>query len=50
MALLKAGGRWSSSVCDAEVIVVKGPENEVSLTCGGVEMVEAGGDLSLIHI
>ena len=22
----------------------KGPENEVSLTCGGVEMVEAGGD------
>ena len=44
MALLKAGGRWSSSVCDTEVIVVKGPENEVSLTCGGVEMVEAGGD------
>ncbi|MBL89332.1 MAG: hypothetical protein CL517_03530 [Actinobacteria bacterium] len=44
MALLKAGGRWSSSVCDTEVIVVKGPENDVSLTCGGVEMVEAGGD------
>ena len=44
MALLKAGGRWSSSVCDTEVIVVKGPENEVSLTCGVVEMVEAGGD------
>lgn len=23
MALLKAGGRWASSVCDTEVIVVK---------------------------
>mgnify|MGYP001271328751 CR=1 FL=1 len=41
MALLKAGGRWASSVCDTEVIVVKGPEDEVSLTCGGVDMVEA---------
>ena len=44
MALLKAGGRWASSVCDTEVIVVKGPEDEVSLTCGGADMVEAGSD------
>ena len=44
MALLKVGGRWASSVCDTEVIVVKGPEDEVSLTCGGVDMVEAGSD------
>ena len=42
MALLKVGGRWASSVCDTEVIVVKGPEDEVSLTCGGVDIVEAG--------
>ena len=44
MALLKVGGRWASSVCDTEVIVVKGPEDEVSLTCGRVVMVEAGSD------
>ena len=44
MALLKAGGRWASSVCDTEVIVVKGPEGEVSLTCGGVDIVEPRSD------
>tara|TARA_B110000438_G_C15758230_1_gene626099 strand:+ start:1101 stop:1406 length:306 start_codon:yes stop_codon:yes gene_type:complete len=44
MALMKAGSRWSSSVCDTEVIVVKGPPDEVDLQCGGVEMVSAGSD------
>ena len=42
MAQLKPGSRWTSSVCDTEVIVVKGPTDEVELTCGGVTMVAAG--------
>ncbi len=42
MAKLKPGSRWTSSVCDTEVIVVKGPPDEVELTCGGVTMVAAG--------
>ena len=42
MAQLKPGTRWTSSVCDTEVIVVKGPPDEVELTCGGVPMVAAG--------
>jgi len=31
-------------VCDTEVIVVKGPPDEVELTCGGVTMVAAGDE------
>ena len=42
MAQLKPGSRWTSSVWDTEVIVVKGPPDEVELTCGGVTMVAAG--------
>ena len=42
MAKLKPGSRWTSSVCDTEVIVVKGPPDEVELTCGGVTMVAVG--------
>ena len=42
MAQLKPGSRWTSSVCDTEVIVVKGSPDEVQLTCGGVAMVAAG--------
>ena len=44
MAQLKPGTRWTSSVCDTEVIVVKGPPDEVELTCGGVTMVAAGAE------
>ena len=42
MAQLQPGSRWTSSVCDTEVIVVKGPPDAVELTCGGVTMVAAG--------
>jgi len=42
MTQLKPGSRWTSSVCDTEVIVVKGPPDEDELTCGGVTMVAAG--------
>jgi hypothetical protein len=39
---LKAGSRWRSAVCATEVIVVRPPRYQVSLECGGAEMVEAG--------
>ena len=42
MAQLKPGSRWTSSVCDTEVIVVKGPPDEGELTCGGGTMGAAG--------
>src|SRR5438132_3504329 len=41
---LKAGTRLRSSVCDAEVIVVKAPGNAVDLRCGGHPMVPVGED------
>lgn len=41
MVQLKPGARFQSSVCDAEVIVVRGA-GEVDLTCGGAPMGAAG--------
>jgi hypothetical protein len=38
--ITKAGLRLSSVVCDTEVIVVKAPQDEVDLRCGGQPMVE----------
>lgn len=35
----KPGSRWRSVVCDTEVIVVRAPATEVSLRCGGSEMI-----------
>jgi hypothetical protein len=39
---LKAGQRLASTVCDAEVVVVKAPGGEVEVCCGGAPMVELG--------
>jgi hypothetical protein len=41
---LKAGQRLASTVCDAEVVVVKAPEGDVEIGCGGAPMVEVGQD------
>jgi hypothetical protein len=41
---LKAGSRWTSAVSDVEVVVVKAPTGEVSLTCGGHEMLPLGSE------
>lgn len=38
MAVLKAGTRMRSAVCTTEVIVVKAPPREVTISCGGVPM------------
>ena len=32
---LRVGSRWRSAVDDTQVIVVRAPQGEVSLTCGG---------------
>ncbi len=39
---LKAGARLKSTVCDAEVVVVRAPAGDVELTCGGQPMVVLG--------
>ncbi len=44
MAELKAGGRLKSAVCDTEVIVVKAPDGEVDVRCGGAAMVDPADD------
>jgi hypothetical protein len=36
---LRPGSRWKSSVCTAEVVVVKPPKGEGKLECGGVAMI-----------
>ena len=39
---LKPGTRLQSQVCDAQLIVVRAPGDDVDLRCGGVPMVAAG--------
>jgi hypothetical protein len=36
---LKPGSRWRSAVCDAELVVVRPPKTQVSLECGGAEVI-----------
>lgn len=43
MKLLKAGTRAKCAVCDTEVMVVRAVQNEVQLTCGGVELIAMDG-------
>ena len=38
MALLKAGARLQSAVCTTEIIVVKAPDREIDISCGGAPM------------
>jgi hypothetical protein len=41
---LKPGTRWTSQVCESEVVVVRAASRPVSLECGGHPMVPVGGD------
>ena len=36
---LKAGARFKSAVCETQVMVIKAPAGEFSLSCGGAEMI-----------
>ncbi len=38
--MLKSGTRMKSQVCETQVIVVRAPEREVDLTCGGQPLVD----------
>ncbi len=40
---LKPGSRLKSSVCDTELIVVKAPDGDMEITCGGAPMVDPVG-------
>jgi len=39
---LKAGSRLQSAVCDTQAIVVRAPQGDVDLRCGGQPMVAQG--------
>lgn len=41
---LKPGQRLASTVCDAEFVVVKAPDADVEVGCGGAPVVPAGED------
>ena len=36
---VKVGSRWKSAVCGTEIIIVRAPNEAVSLACGGHEVV-----------
>jgi hypothetical protein len=44
MAILKAGTRLRSAVCNTEVMIVAAPKEEVELTCGGAPVIEMGAE------
>ena len=41
---IKAGSRLACPECTVELVVVRPPTAPVVLTCGGVEVVDAGAD------
>ena len=41
---LRAGQKLHSAVCDAQFVVVRAPETEVELGCGGAPLLEEGQD------
>ncbi|MFP6656501.1 MAG: hypothetical protein VCB25_12825 [Myxococcota bacterium] len=45
MAMFKAGSRLKSAVCNSEVMLIVAPDRDLELTCGGVPVIELGGDL-----
>ncbi len=42
---LKTGARLQSTVCNAEVMIITAPAQDVSLSCGGAAMAAAGSDV-----
>jgi len=39
MAGLKAGARFKSAVCETQVMVIKAPAGDFTLSCGGAAMI-----------
>ena len=46
MPKLSTGGRFKSAVCAGEIMVVTASEDDVTLTCGGAEMVAPGSEVA----
>jgi hypothetical protein len=44
---LKAGARLKSQVCETQVIVVRAPQGDVELSCGGAPMVALDADVPM---
>lgn len=44
MAVLKAGTRLKSAVCNTEVMIVAAPKDDVELTCGGAPLVDMAAE------
>ncbi|MAG51577.1 MAG: hypothetical protein QF796_06060 [Acidimicrobiales bacterium] len=42
MPELTPGSRWASQVCTTEVIIVRAPDGDVDLECGGSPVVPVG--------
>jgi len=42
---LRAGQKLHSAVCEAQVIVVRAPEDDVELGCGGAPLLDEGEEL-----
>ena len=55
MAVLKAGARFKSAVCETQVMVIKAPTGDFALACGGAPMIgandtaPAGAQLDAAH-
>jgi hypothetical protein len=41
---LRPGQKLHSAVCDAQVVVVRAPDSDVDLACGGAPLLEDGQD------
>lgn len=44
MSRFRPGQRLTSAVCEAQVVVVRAPDDDVEIGCGGAPMVDEGGD------
>lgn len=42
--IMRVGLRLRSAVSDTEIIVVRAPDDDVDVRCGGVSMIEASGE------
>jgi hypothetical protein len=45
MATYKAGARLKSVVCNSELMMIVAPASDLTLTCGGVPVIELGGEV-----
>ncbi len=46
MAVLKAGTRLRSAVCNTAVMIVAAPKEDVNVTCGGAALIEINAEPS----